>query len=187
MHSSSSEQNVAGRCLSLSLHLLAAARRHIPLAGANLMGTDLYMESRLTPSAVFKYTTGANYINRLFAYLNRHWASENVMRVERVFILYIPCVPRAIGLSWLMHRSHSSPLSDGVQISFYMSKESKQSSLAPSCAHRATAERRRHRSGSRQESRGVLCVPRERLKQGLFRQLQGTFRNIIALRDGGVL
>jgi hypothetical protein len=61
-------------------------------------------------------------------------SSENVMRVERVFILYIPCVPHAIGLSWLMHRSHSLPLSNCAQISFYISKESKQSSLAPSCA-----------------------------------------------------
>jgi cullin 1 len=41
-----------------------------------------------------------------------------------MFILYIPCVPRAIGLSWLMHRSHSLPLSNGEQFSFYISKES---------------------------------------------------------------
>ncbi|KAI9463803.1 Cullin-domain-containing protein [Russula earlei] len=83
MHSTtSSEQSVAGR------------------SGANLMGSDLYnslvryfvqhlrhlrdYSDTLQNELLLKYyaaewdryTTGANYINRLFAYLNRHWVKR---------------------------------------------------------------------------------------------------------------
>jgi len=83
MHSTiSSEQSVAGR------------------SGANLMGSDLYnslvryfvqhlrhlrdYSDPLQNELLLKYyatewdryTTGANYINRLFAYLNRHWVKR---------------------------------------------------------------------------------------------------------------
>lgn len=87
----------------------------ISLAGANLMGSDLYnnltryftthLEAQREKSEpivdhdllVFyasewdRFTTGANYINRLFAYLNRHWVKrekdEGRKNVYQVYIV----------------------------------------------------------------------------------------------------
>ncbi|KAH8108737.1 Cullin-domain-containing protein [Phellopilus nigrolimitatus] len=87
-------------CTSSRMHGSPEAGVHTGRTGANLMGSDLYNKltkyliqhlktvregaENIVDEALLqyyakewdRYTTGANYINRLFTYLNRHWVKR---------------------------------------------------------------------------------------------------------------
>ena len=81
-----------------------------------------------------RYTTGANYINRLFTYLNRHWVKrERDEGRKGVYTVYTVCVSLVAFLDWcLPFTLCSSHLYSGSPTSSSMYKANTPSWLVPS-------------------------------------------------------
>ncbi|TFK61142.1 hypothetical protein BDN72DRAFT_936942, partial [Pluteus cervinus] len=72
-------------------------RLSLPQKSSNLQDVDLLRNYAVEWD---RYTTGANYLNRLFTYLNRHWVKRE--RDEGKKIVYQVYTVRVLGASQIL-------------------------------------------------------------------------------------
>jgi hypothetical protein len=153
-----------------------------------------------------RYTTGANYVNRLFTYLNRHWVKrEKDEGRKNVYQVYTVCI--SSGATFIVLTSHSSVSSNGSSTSSSMSKTSTPNWHLPSSNSSSPSETERpsikvslkkssiplvpphfplHTSNAYQES-SIPRTRRIRHEQSVIRGIQRTFRIAIHCRHRKVL
>lgn len=129
-----------------------------------------------------RYTTGANYLNRLFTYLNRYWVKrERDEGKKGVYQVYTVCLYRCTIPTHVDRLLARLGTMENILLCAYPTGQRQIDQCCPS-ANNPTTKWRVDRSRSRQEGRGFLCVSRPRQlrsQQGVSRCLSGTVRKCV--------
>ena len=110
-----------------------------------------------------RYTTGANYINRLFTYLNRHWVKrerdEGRKGVYPVYIVRTACIILASPIEYFT-LARSCTMEKQPFLPHPSEGDANSQCLPP--PNRAAPQRRDHRPRPCQKGRRLLRLPRSR-------------------------